>query len=519
MITPLESAAPPRMHPDELLAGVTFLELAGNTAARPVCMVTCDSREVVAGSLFVAVRGYCTDGHRFIGSAAERGASVIICEEFPSDIDASCLYIKVDDSRQALAEAARIFYEKASERLLIIGLTGTNGKTTTARLITAMLNANGIPAGYIGTNLCRIGERDIPLERTTPEADGLHELFRQMIEAGCRAVVMEVSSHALVLKRVYGIRFHAALFTNLTMEHLDFHGTMEEYAAAKQRLFEQISPEGFAVFNVDDPFAPEMALPVAPEKRYCATMQPASLSPLLSCSRVFKADIKRSSLASTTVDLHFPDALVTMEVGLPGVFNVMNVLEAAAIGYGMGLAPEEICRSLSAVSAVDGRMERIGDGSIGWSVFVDYAHTPDALFKVLSALNSLKAEGSRLFVVFGCGGNRDRSKRPEMGRIAFENADEVIITSDNPRDEDPESILDEIERGIMPGHCVRISDRAQAIRRALSMLKKGDLLLVAGKGHEQYQEIAGRKYFFSDQELIKKYLQINNSGCPEKECV
>ncbi len=519
MITPVESAGSPMMQLDELLAGVTFLELAGNTAARPVCMVTCDSREVVAGSLFVAVRGYCTDGHRFIGSAAEQGASVIICEEFPSDIDASSLYIKVNDSRQALAEAARIFYEKASERLLIIGVTGTNGKTTTAKLITAMLNANGIPAGYIGTNLCRIGERDIPLERTTPEAHGLHELFSQMVDAGCRAVVMEVSSHALVLKRVYGIQFHTALFTNLTMEHLDFHGTMEDYAAAKQLLFEQISPEGFAVFNIDDLFAPEMAMAVAPEKRYCATMQSAALSPLLSCSRVFRADIKGSSFASTTVALHFPDALVTMEVGLPGVFNVMNVLEAAAVGYGMGLAPEEICRSLSAVSSVNGRMERIGDGSIGWSAFVDYAHTPDALFKVLSALNALKAEGSRLVVVFGCGGNRDRSKRPEMGRIASENADELIITSDNPRDEDPDSILDEIERGITGDHYTRISDRAEAIRRALSMLKKGDLLLVAGKGHEQYQEIAGQKYFFSDQELIKKYLQINNSGNPEKESV
>jgi UDP-N-acetylmuramyl-tripeptide synthetase len=237
------------------------------------------------------------------------------------------------------------------------------------------------------------------------------------------------------------------------------------------------------------------------------------------CSRIFYADIIESGLAASSVALHFPDALVTMQVRLPGKFNVMNVLEAAAIGAGMGIAPEEVCSSLSAVSAVDGRMERIGDILMGVSVFVDYAHTPDALFKALQTLRELKAEGARLVVVFGCGGNRDRSKRSEMGRIASEIADEVLITSDNPRDEDPESILDEIEGGIVGDRYVRISDRDEAIRRAISMLQCGDILLVAGKGHEKYQEIAGKKYFFSDQELVRRYMQQNCSGYPEKENV
>jgi len=512
-----ESDGQQQMQLEELLKGISSLELAGKARkGGAVCMITSDSREVLPGALFVAVRGYCTDGHRFIRSAVEGGAVAVICEEFPPDPDVSTLYIRVADARKALAEAARIFYDYASDRLLIIGVTGTNGKTTTAKLITAMLNAGGIPAGYIGTNLCRIGARDIALDRTTPEAHGLHALFSEMVAAGCRAAVMEVSSHALVLQRVYGIRFHAALFTNLTMEHLDFHASMQEYASAKQQLFDQLAPEGFAVFNIDDPCAVQMAERVAREKIYCCSLLSGAV-PAFLCSRFFKADILQSTLASSTVTLHFPDAVMTMQVGLPGVFNVMNELEAAAIGSGMGLAPEEICRSLSEISAVEGRMERIVDQRQERSVFVDYAHTPDALLKSLDALRSLKPEGARLIVVFGCGGNRDRSKRPEMGRIASETADEVIITSDNPRDEDPELILAEIERGITGRRYRRIPDRAEAIRAAVSMLKQGDVLLVAGKGHEKYQEIAGRKHYFSDQDILRQWMQENDAGYPVKE--
>ncbi len=506
---------------EELLKGITWKALAGRTdGERTIRMVTSDSREVVPGSLFVAVRGYCADGHQFIDSALRRGAVAVVCEELPGETNPDCLYITVPDARIALGEAARIFYGKASDQLLIIGVTGTNGKTTTAKLITAMLNANGIASGYIGTNLCRIGEREISLDRTTPEAHGLHSLFSEMLDAGCRAVVMEVSSHALVLKRVYGIRFHAAVFTNLTMEHLDFHHSMHEYSMAKQLLFDALGPDGFAVLNVDDPYAREMAARVRQEKIYGCSLDGGAPSPV-TCSRHFTADILESSIACSAIALHFPDALVHMKVRLPGRFNVMNVLEAAAVGAGMGILPEEICRSLSEVAAVDGRMERVGDSTVGWSAFVDYAHTPDALFKVLDALRGLKAEGSRLVVVFGCGGNRDKGKRPEMGRIASEIADEVILTSDNPRDEEPEAILDEIEggitRGIASGRYRRISDRSEAIRLGVSMLRQGDILLVAGKGHERYQEIAGKKYFFSDQEQIKKYMQQYCSGYPEKE--
>jgi UDP-N-acetylmuramyl-tripeptide synthetase len=507
------SALPLALLPD----AVSSLAHAGEfLAGIAVRHITIDSREVQPGSLFVAVRGYCTDGHRFISSAVERGAVAVICEEFPAVMAPSSLYIKVADSRRALAGVARIFYGKAADQLQIIGVTGTNGKTTTARLITSMLNANGIPAGYIGTNLCLTGDSSVPLDRTTPEAHELHALFALMVEAGCRAVVMEVSSHALVLQRVHGLRFHAAIFTNLTMEHLDFHTTMDEYASAKRQLFDQLAPDGFAVFNSDDAFAAQMASRVAPEKIYYCTLQGGSPAPE-QCRHRFDADILESTLASSMVALHFPERVLTMKAGLPGSFNVMNVLEAAAVGIGMELSPEEICHSLSAISAVDGRMERVSDGSQGYSVFVDYAHTPDALFKVLETLRHLKPAASRLLLVFGCGGNRDRAKRPEMGRIASEAADVVILTSDNPRYEDPEMILDEIERGIRGGHYMRISDRAEAIARAVAMLREGDVLLVAGKGHERYQEIAGQKYPFSDHEHLINTMRKKGAGYSAKE--
>jgi len=504
---------------EELLREISSLELAGAvSAAGAVRLVTSDSREVIPGALFVAVRGYCADGHHFIPSAVERGACAVICEELPSGRVDGVLYIRVPDARIALAEAARIFYGKASDRLLIIGVTGTNGKTTTSKLITSMLNANGISCGYIGTNLCTIRERQIPLDRTTPEAHGLHALFCEMVECGCRAAVMEVSSHALMLKRVHGIRFHAAVFTNLTREHLDFHETMEAYASAKQLLFDQLSPDGFAVFNSDDPASGMMAARLAPEKIYCCSLD-AGVCSIPECSRCYFADILQSSIASSRVALHFPEAVVTMESRLPGRFNVMNMLEATAVGSGMGLDPDGICRSLSAVSSVEGRMERVGESCSGGSAFVDYAHTPDALLKALTTLSELKGVSARLVVVFGCGGNRDKSKRPEMGRIASEIADEVIITSDNPRDEDPQTILDEIERGLKGTRYRRISDRQEAVRTAVALLGKGDVLLVAGKGHEQYQEIAGRKEFFSDRQALLSAMQERCSGEQDKASI
>lgn len=491
----------------EIIAG-----LGGRVGTRPgsdpdpiISLVTCDSREVVPGALFVAVRGFTTDGHRHIRGAIDAGAAAVICETCPDGSGNAAAFILVDDSRTALADAAYIFYGRASDRLMVIGVTGTNGKTTTSRLITAMLNASGIPAGYIGTGLCLIGSESIPLERTTPEAPGLHALFRKMLGAGCRAAVMEVSSHALVLRRVHRIRFTAGVFTNLTPEHLDFHPTMEEYARAKQSLFGQLLPDGFAVVNADDPHAGFMVSALGPDRVFCCSMEGAA-APCPESRRV-EADIMEMTVAGTTAALSFRGGKLPVTVGLPGAFNVMNMLEAFAVGIGLGLEPGQALRGIAASSGVDGRMERFWSPDRSRCAVVDYAHTPDALEKALTALRALTPRGAGLTVVFGCGGNRDRLKRPEMGRIAAELADRVILTSDNPRDEDPESILDEIEAGMSGRAHLRISDRAEAIRRAVDGLGDGDILLVAGKGHETYQEVAGKKHYFSDQDILAECLE------------
>uniref|UniRef100_Q3ANV8 UDP-N-acetylmuramoyl-L-alanyl-D-glutamate--2,6-diaminopimelate ligase n=1 Tax=Chlorobium chlorochromatii (strain CaD3) TaxID=340177 RepID=Q3ANV8_CHLCH len=474
-----------------------------------ITAVSSDSRDMIEGALFVAVRGFCTDGHRFIESAIERGACIIVCEELPQSITHGCLYLRVIDARKALAHVAALFYGNPAKQLRFIGVTGTNGKTTTSRIITEMLTAFAVPSGYIGTNLCRIGKRDIPLERTTPEAHELHALFALMVEAGCKAVVMEVSSHALLLQRVYGLRFDAALFTNLTQDHLDFHHTMQAYAEAKQLLFDQLQPDGVAIVNTDDAYAPLMLQRVAPSQRVCCTLQ-ANVPSVLQCPQYgqdFQAEVRHASLAATEMELRFPKGETELlTVGLAGSYNVMNVLQAAATGYCLGLQPAAICRALAAVHSVDGRMERVGRPNLPYQIFVDYAHTPDALQKALETLKALKGEEARLMVLFGCGGNRDRLKRPIMGSIAASLADVVILTSDNPRDESPDAILDEIEQGMQGAAHQRIADRAEAIRTAISQLQAGDVLLIAGKGHERYQEVAGKRTYFSDQEEVGRCL-------------
>ena len=467
-------------------------------------LVTCDSREVVPGALFVAVRGFRTDGHRHIASAVAAGASAVVCEEYPQECDPSVRYLLVGGARKALADAARVFHGDASGRLILIGVTGTNGKTTTSRLITAMLNAAGIPAGYIGTGLCRIREQEIPLDRTTPESHELQALFRRMLDAGCRAAVMEVSSHALVLKRVHGMRFRAAVFTNLTPEHLDFHETMEGYAEAKRLLYGQLTSDGFGVVNADDPHASFMVAGLSPDRVFlCSLEGRAADAPE---GRRIEAEISAMSVEGTVATIAFEAERLPVTVALPGTFNVMNLLEAFAVGVGLGIDPAAALRGIASTDAVEGRMERFWSPDRSRCAVVDYAHTPDALQKALEALRAIVPPGAGLTVVFGCGGNRDRLKRPEMGRIAADLADRVILTSDNPRDEDPEAILDEIEAGMAGRAHLRVSDRAEAIRRAVEGLGDGDILLVAGKGHEKYQEVAGKKHYFSDQDILAECL-------------
>jgi len=488
----------------DLLSQVSHLDCSGpDPDGLSVAAITADSREVVSGSLFAAIPGFVSDGHRFIDTAVLKGAIAIICETLPVQPAPGVLFIRVADTRKALAEAAKVFYGQASEKLSLIGVTGTNGKTTTARLITGLLNAGGIPAAYIGTGLCRMLSGDILLERTTPEAHELQALFAAMLQDGCKAAVMEVSSHALVLDRVYGLRFRIAVFTNLSMDHLDFHHTMEEYARAKQLLFDQLDPDGFAVINGDDLYGALMAERVPRERRLCCTMEPES-DRNLQCAKRFSASVKEVSPAATTIRLNFPDVSAEVRTELPGRYNVMNLLEASAVVSGMGMSSGEITEALKKPFSVPGRMEQVLDANTGRCAFVDYAHTPDALEKALGTIRELVRPSSRLVVVFGCGGNRDRMKRSLMGRIASQIADFSYLTSDNPRDEDPEVILDDIESGMSGSSYKRIVERAVAIREAAASLRPGDVLLVAGKGHETSQEIAGEKHYFSDQETLRE---------------
>jgi len=466
--------------------------------------ITSDSRKASKDTLFVAVRGFVTDGHEFIGDAVSLGSKAVVCEELPETPAERVLFILVPDARRAMAQIAKAFYGDISDRLSIIGVTGTNGKTTTARLMAGMMNDCGIRTGYIGTGLALAGDEKILLERTTPEAEELHRLFSIMAERGCRAVVMEVSSHALVLQRTFGIVFSGAVYTNLTQDHLDFHHTMESYASAKRLLFGAVSPEGFVVVNADDPRAGFMAENRGKSRLYCCTVGDSHYA--CSDGKAFSATLLEAGLQAARVAIDADGRGYEVLFRLTGLFNVMNLLEVFASGVALGLEPEAVLRSLSTSSPVEGRMEIVRDAAGDFFAVVDYAHTPDALEKVIGTLNELKPEDGELIVVFGCGGNRDHEKRSVMGRIASRGADRLIITSDNPRDENPESILDDIAEGIVSPGYMRFCDRAEAIHCGVNLLKEGDILLVAGKGHETCQEKAGASSFFSDRETTEEVI-------------
>ena len=474
--------------------------------------ISSDSRQVTEGTLFIAVRGYVTDGHRYIGDAVANGAVAVVCETLPDSAGENGAYIVVPDSRKAMAHIAKAFYGDPSDKLQVIGVTGTNGKTTTARLIAAMLNSCGIRAGYIGTGLALAGDEAIPLERTTPEAEELHRLFLLMAERGCRAVVMEVSSHALVLQRTSGIAFAGAVFTNLSQDHLDFHHTMEKYAVAKKQLFGNLAAGGFMVVNADDPYGKFMAENLKDATLYCCTMRSGKPDCPGDAFEEVRSTVLESSMKGTQVKLEIEGEVLEVFFGIPGRHNVMNLMEAFVSVVAMGITPQRVIMSLCSMPQVEGRMEVISNDGGDLFAVVDYAHTPDALDKVIDTLNALKTEGARLVVVFGCGGNRDRTKRPVMGEIVSGGADCVVVTSDNPRDEDPETIIDHIAEGISSQNYMRFVDRAEAVRSGVNLLKKGDILLVAGKGHEKYQELKGKRRYFCDQETVREALYARETS-------
>ena len=457
--------------------------------------VTHDSRRVRRGALFVAIRGLDRDGNAFVDAARRNGAAAIASQEPPRE---GIPWLRVPDAREALALLSAAALGDPASALTLVGVTGTNGKTTTTYLIDAALRAAGLRTGRIGTIEHRIADRAIQAARTTPESSDLQGLFRQMVDAGCSHAVLEVSSHSLALKRVHGCSFAVAVFTNLTRDHLDFHGDMELYYAAKRVLFDTLlRPDGHAIVNAEDDRAADLARASRGRVWTFAVGRPADVS----------AEDVQLSLSGTSFQARTPAGDLEVRTPLLGRFNVQNVLAALGACLALGLAPDVAVRGIGSVRGVPGRLERVDAGQ-AFSVLVDYAHTDDALRNLLETVRALGPR--RLITVFGCGGDRDRSKRPLMGAVAARLSDFVVLTSDNPRREPPEAILEDIQRGMNGSPLAKrlvIADRRVAIARALEMAGDGDAVVIAGKGHETQQVLGERSVPFDDREVARDALR------------
>jgi UDP-N-acetylmuramoyl-L-alanyl-D-glutamate--2,6-diaminopimelate ligase len=484
--------------------------LQSGAGSANVTGVAYDSRRVVPGAIFVALRGSMTDGTRFTAQAIEKGAAAIVAESAPP-AGVETPWLQVPDARDALAALAAAFAGDPSERLALVGITGTNGKTTTSYLLAAMFDAAGIRSGRIGTIGYRIGAREIEAARTTPEAPDLQQMLADMVAAGCGACVMEVSSHALSLRRADYLRFAAAVFTNLTRDHLDFHGTMEAYFQAKRRLFDLLPDGAVGVVNLDDHRGADMAAATRRPVTY-AIDTPADVTP----------GPLTYSLDGLTFDIRTPRGTIHARSRLVGRPNAYNILAASAAAMALDLPFSAIESGIAGLEQVPGRFEVVSEPADDVRVVVDYAHTDDALKNLLETARPLAS--GRVVTVFGCGGDRDRTKRPLMGAVAARLSDVVIVTSDNPRSEDPASIIEEIRRGIVvPADRVlpkgqratpsfAIVDRREAIEKAIRDARSGDLVVIAGKGHEKSQVIGDRTLPFDDVDVARAALARRRSA-------
>ncbi len=475
-----------------------------------------DSRRVRRGDLFVALRGTDSDGHRFAVDAINNGAKVVVLDDDRAVDDSFCMHngtvkVVVPDTRIALATISASFFGRPGDGMTLVGVTGTNGKTTTTSLIHSMMMRHAGEAdrpggpgrlgsiGLIGTIEYKIGDRLLPATHTTPGPLELNGLLAEMVAADCRSAVMEVSSHALDQHRVDGLRFRTAVFTNLTRDHLDYHETMEAYFDAKKTLFTSLTDDAWAVINTDDEWGRKLA--------------GLSKGRVLTYGIDSGADLKGSritlSTSGTTFTIAYGGETADVSTSLVGKFNVANILAATGTGLSLGIPFTTIARDIASFRPVRGRFEPLTSPA-GWTAIIDYAHTPDALEKTLTAVREAFPEGTRgrIVTVFGCGGNRDRKKRPAMGRIAAALGDITIVTSDNPREERPDTIIDEIVAGIEPGRAMfREPDRAKAIRMAVGMARKGDIVVVAGKGHEEYQVVGKERIPFSDRQVVEESIR------------
>ena len=477
-----------------LLESITTLDVVGNRKVE-IGGITYDSRKVAPGCLFVAVPGTRADGVEFVADAISKGA-VAVVSEGRLDLGRDAVHVQVASARRAMAELSCAFYGYVADKLELVGVTGTNGKTTTTYMIRKILQEGGFVPGLLGTVAYEVGERTVPAWRTTPEAPELHSMLHQMREQGCDSAVMEVSSHAIAMERVFGIDFRIGVFTNLTQDHLDFHKNMDAYFEVKARMFNWMgrrTPQT-AVINVDDPWGRRLVEERAPDAE------------MITYGFDEQAQVRAHKIAlslhGTTFLVDSPWGREKVHLRLLGRFNVHNALAALATGGALGVDFGQMVRALGAVRSVPGRMELVQNRK-GYRIFVDYAHTDDALRNVLTTLREI-CKG-RLIVVFGCGGNRDRAKRELMGRAAAELADYSIVTSDNPRNEEPADIAADILVGYDDPATYEVElDRKGAIRRGIEMMRRKDVLLVAGKGHETYQESRGSIVPFDDREMVKE---------------
>ena len=456
--------------------------------------ITFDSRNIEADTLFVAQVGVHVDGHNYIASAIEKGAVAVVCEQMPETIAPNVVYIKTADSNKALGYIASNFYNNPSTKLKLIGITGTNGKTTTVTLLHQMFRQIGYHTGLISTIVNKIDEKEIASTHTTPDAINLNRLLWQMVDNGCEYCFMEVSSHAIVQNRIGGLEFFGGIFSNITHDHLDFHKTFTEYISAKKTFFDNLPSSAFALTNIDDRNG-QVMLQNTKAKKYTYSIQEI-------------ADFNGKILENTFQGLFLNINGKEVWTQLVGRFNAYNLLAIYATARLCDIDEMEALQQLSSLRAAEGRFEYVSGQGI--TAIVDYAHTPDALKNVLQTVNDIRMDNQKLITVVGCGGDRDPLKRPIMATIACEMSDTLILTSDNPRTEDPEKILDEMEEGLttkQKENTLRISNRQQAIKTACKLAGKGDIIVVAGKGHEKYQEINGVKHHFDDKEELINILK------------
>ncbi|MFT4752660.1 MAG: UDP-N-acetylmuramoyl-L-alanyl-D-glutamate--2,6-diaminopimelate ligase [Salibacteraceae bacterium] len=458
-----------------------------NLAIEKVCF---DSREVAKFSVFVAVNGTQVNGHHYIDTAIELGAIAIVCESFPEKILDHITYVKVNSSAESLAHIAANFYDNPSSKLKVIGVTGTNGKTSIVTMLFELFTNLGYQCGLLSTVVNRIGEREIKSTHTTSDSVKVNELIAQMVDDGCDYCFMEVSSHALEQHRVEGVEFSQAVFTNITHDHLDYHGTFNNYISAKRKLFTSLSSNAIAIFNKDDRHWQDMTAGTVAQKRYYSLKSMAD----------FKGKIIENQFDG--LQLQFNGHEVWTQ--LMGEFNASNLLALYGVAISAGEEELDVLTQLSKLKAAPGRFQQI-ESSNGVVGIVDYAHTPDALSNVLDTISKIRTGNEKVITVVGCGGDRDKTKRPKMAQIATKLSDQAIITSDNPRTEDPQEIIDDMLAGLDPNQSRKslvIVDREQAIKTAAALAEPGDIILIAGKGHETYQDINGVKHHFNDVEIL-----------------